>query len=215
MCFKIETKESNPIRGRINSWLLHILDDYMHLLYSSRKKNLFQDLSPTVIEIGAGSGANIRYLNPGVQLIAIEPNKYMHSRLKDKADKYNIDIDIISDGAEKMTIEDNSVDVVISTLTLCTIANEMDALTEIKRILKPKGRFIFIEHVGAENGTLLRKLQELIYKPWFWLFEGCHTYKDIACSIKKTGFSKVCIEGFNCYSPFLPITSQISGYAIK
>lgn len=215
MCFKIAAIENNPIRDRINSWLLHILDDYMHLLYRRRKQYLFRDLPPTVIEIGAGSGANMRYLKTGAKLTAIEPNKYMHKRLKDKANRYKIDIDIVNDRAEKIALEDNSVDVVISTLTLCTIANELAALTEIKRILKPQGRFVFIEHVGARKGTLLRKLQELIHKPWFWFFEGCHTHKDLASSIENAGFSKVGIERFNCYSPFLPLTSQISGYAIK
>ena len=215
MCSRKKINDSNPVRGRINSWLLHLLDGYMHFLYGKLKRRLFKDLPRSIIEIGSGSGANMRYLGPNSHLIAIEPNGYMHKRLRSKANRHGIGMEILNDTAEKIKIKDNSVDVVISTLTLCTIGNEMEALTEIRRILKPQGRFIFIEHVGARKGTLLRMLQQLVHKPWSWFFEGCHTYKDTTNSIRNAGFSKVHIEAFNCYTPFIPITSQISGYAIK
>ncbi|RDY60759.1 class I SAM-dependent methyltransferase [Flagellimonas nanhaiensis] len=214
MCTK-KVMEGNPVRGRINSWLLAILDGYMHLLYGKRKRNLFRKLPKTVVEIGSGSGANMRYLPKGTHLIAIEPNKYMHSRLHKKAKRNQVNIQILPNSAEAMQIDSNSVDAVVSSLTLCTIPDENKALQEIERILKPGGRFIFVEHVGARKGSLLLKLQKLVFRPWFWFFEGCHTHKNIGETLRQSNFSEVNIENFMFYSPFVPITTQISGYAIK
>lgn len=208
-------KEGNPVHGRLNSWLLNTLGTYTHHLYGTRKKKLFSSINGSVVEIGAGTGANLRYLKKGISLTAIEPNVYMHKRLRSNADKYELKVKISDDRAEKMDIQSDSVDVVFSTLTLCTIRNETKALKEIKRILKPGGRFVFIEHVGARKGSLLRAIQVLVHKPWHWFFEGCHTHKNISKSIHNTGFSSVHIECFNLYSPFIPITPQISGFALK
>ncbi|WP_430968284.1 class I SAM-dependent methyltransferase [Spongiimicrobium sp. 2-473A-2-J] len=205
----------NPVRGRINAWMFHLLDGYSHYLYSNRKRKLFGELPLTLVEIGPGAGANIRYLQQKSQLIAIEPNEYMYRRLQNKAEKYNIDLEIKPNMAERIDLESNSVEAVISTLTLCTIADNKKALNEIKRILKPGGKFFFLEHVGAKKGSLLRGIQKLVHRPWFWFFEGCHTHKDIAQGIGEAGFSEVHMEDFNMYSPFVPITPQISGYAVK
>lgn len=210
-----QMKLGNPIRGRLNSCLFYMLDGYVHYKYGKRKTKLFADLPKSVVEIGPGGGANMRYLKTGTRMIAIEPNPYMHKRLRAKARKYAVNIDIRPSGAERMDIASNSVDAVFSTLTLCTIGDEKEGLNEIKRVLKPGGKFFFLEHVGARKGSLLRKIQEWVHRPWFWLFEGCHTHKDIAKSIRDAGFAEVHMENFKLYSPFIPITPQISGYALK
>ncbi|MGX1929608.1 class I SAM-dependent methyltransferase [Flagellimonas sp. 2504JD4-2] len=214
MC-KPKSDNGNPIRGKFNSWLFGVLDGYFHYMYKKKKERLFGSISGTLVEIGSGAGANFKYLKDVDQVIAVEPNPYMHASLQESADKRNIKLQINPCSAEEITIESNSVDTVISTLTLCTIKNEKRALDEIKRILKPNGKFIFIEHVSAKKGSLVKFIQWLIRKPWFWLFEGCHTHKDIASSIQNAGFSKVNITRFKFISPFIPIIPQISGYTIK
>lgn len=210
-----KTFHGNPVRGRLNSWLFHMLDGYSQSIYKDHKAKLFSDLPQVLVEIGPGTGANIPYFKKGTQLIAVEPNTYMHERLHRKADKYVVNLEIKNCGAENMEIKSNSVDAVVSTLTLCTILEETKALDEIRRILKPGGKFFFLEHVAAKKGSFLRLIQQLVKRPWFWFFEGCHTHKDITKSIRESGFSEIRMEAFNLYSPFVPIIPQIKGYAQK
>ncbi|NAS11152.1 class I SAM-dependent methyltransferase [Poritiphilus flavus] len=187
----------------------------MHYKYKNRKTALFSDLPERLLEIGPGAGANMRYYKPGTEVIAVEPNPHMHRSLIDQSERYGLQLRIVKGSAEVLNLMDNSIDAVVSTLTLCTIPDERQALSEIKRVLKPGGKFYFLEHVAANKGSLLRRIQIVIHRPWKWFFDGCHTHKNLRRRICETGFSNVQIENFKLYSPFIPITPQISGIARK
>jgi ubiquinone/menaquinone biosynthesis C-methylase UbiE len=167
------------------------------------------------VEIGPGAGANMRYLRKGTRLIAIEPNIHMHKNLQKSADKYGIILEIKSITGESIDLPNNSCDFIISTLVLCTVENPKECLHQIKRILKPSGRFVFIEHVKARENSVLALIQNLIHKPWLWFFEGCHTNRDTKTLLEMSGFSSLKLSKYNSYSPFIPIIPQIKGIAIK
>ena len=206
---------TNSIRGPINSWMFRIIDDYMNWLFGTAKTNLFKNHPDTVVEIGSGAGANMRYLRKGTKLIAIEPNIHMHANLKRSAKKYGIELEIKSLVGEAIDLPDNSCDFVVSTLVLCTVENPQQCVEQIKRILKPDGLFVFIEHVKAKEKTPLAWIQNLVHRPWHWFFEGCNTNRDTANLLKSSGFSALNIEEYNLYSPFIPIIPQIRGKATK
>ena len=210
-----EKFDNNSIRGPINSWFFYTISGYMNVLWGRFKKELFQDHPETVVEIGPGAGANMRHLRKGTKLIAIEPNIHMHSNLRKTAKKYGINLDIKSIKGEAIDLPDNSVDFVMSTLVLCTVSNPSECLNQIRRILKPKGEFVFIEHVRARENSILGFIQNLVHKPWHWFFEGCHTNRDTATLLESAGFSGLAMENYNHYSPFVPIIPQIRGRAIK
>ncbi|MCU7856630.1 MAG: class I SAM-dependent methyltransferase, partial [Candidatus Thiodiazotropha sp. (ex Lucinoma borealis)] len=86
---------------------------------------------------------------------------------------------------------------------------------EVHRVLKPGGHFIFIEHVAAPKGSGLRIAQDLLQRPWRWLFEGCHTNRETARLIEAAGFDKVEYESFKSKIMPPPILPQIVGVAIK
>lgn len=207
--------KSNKIRGPINSWIFRNLDCYMNILFKKQKKALFENHPDIVVEIGSGAGANMRYLRQGTKLIAIEPNIHMHSNLSKSALKYGINLEIRTLTGESIDLPDNSCDFVISTLVLCTVDDPLQCVNQIKRILKPSGVFVFIEHVKAKEGSVLAGIQNLLHKPWHWFFEGCHTNRNINSVLKSIGFSTLKVEEYNLYSPFIPIIPQISGRAIK
>ena len=158
--------KNNAIRGPINSWLLRIMSAYMHYKFGESKKNLFQNHPDKVVEIGSGTGENMRYLRKGTHLIAIEPNVHMHASLKKTADKYGINLEIRSLIGEAIDLDDESCEFVISTLVLCTVCDLQACLQQVKRILKPGGEFVFIEHVKAKEKTFLSLIQNLLHKPW-------------------------------------------------
>jgi len=157
----------------------------------------------------------MRYLKKGTKLIAIEPNIHMHANLQKSADRYGINLEIKTLTGEVIDLPDNSCDFVLSTLVLCTVDDPKQCINQIKRILKPSGTFAFIEHVKADENSMLAFIQNLIHKPWHWFFEGCHTNRDTKQLLELNGFSSLELEKYNLYSPFVPIIPQIRGKAIK
>lgn len=180
-----------------------------------QKKKLFQNHPDTVVEIGPGAGANMRYLRKGTKLIAIEPNIHMHANLKKSAKKYGISLVTKTITGEGIDLPDNSCDFVISTLVLCTVKHPTKCVGQIKRILKPSGEFVFIEHVKAKENSILSFIQNWIHKPWHWFFEGCNTNRDTKSILESAEFSSLTLKEYNSYSPFVPIIPQIKGRAIK
>lgn len=206
---------ANPIRGRFNSWLLSKFENAFHKEVGHHKERFIKDMSGLVVEIGPGNGNNLRYYPEGVKLVAYEPNPHMHDRLNSAAKEHDVDLEIRAHSAEALDFEDNSVDFVVCTLVLCTVPNPELVLQEIRRILKPEGCFFFIEHVAAPEGSGLRKAQNLLEKPWRWLFEGCSTNRHTGDLLHKIGFSKVEMEEFQSKVMPPPILPQIAGIAVK
>ena len=90
-----------------------------------------------------------------------------------------------------------------------------NAHSESRRVLKPGGHFFFIEHVGAERGSFLRRMQDLLHGPWRYVFEGCHTNRETGALLEEAGFSSLEIERFTSKKmPFL-VEPQILGVARK
>jgi SAM-dependent methyltransferase len=205
----------HPIRSRINAWFFRAMDGYAHRKYRVVKRQLFGGLPRTVLEIGAGDGANFRYLDPGTHVIAIEPNVHMHASLRAAAARHGVTVDVRAAVAERLPIPDGSVEAVISSLVLCTVADPERALAEIRRVLRPDGRFWCVEHVAAPAGSALARVQRLVRLPWRWFFEGCETNRDIAGLVRKAGFTAVEITPFTLRTAFLPIRSQLAVVAVR
>ena len=203
----------HPRRAWANAKFFESMDSYSHRRLGARKKALFADLPRVVVELGAGTGASMRYLAPGSRLIAIEPNPHAHDALRRNAARYGIDLEIREDPAESTGLASASVDAVICTLVLCTVEDPAASLAEVRRILRPGGRFAFIEHVGSGPGPI-RAVQRLLRGPWRYVFDGCCLDRDTASSITAAGFADVRIEPFRFGGVFVPIWSQISGIAV-
>jgi ubiquinone/menaquinone biosynthesis C-methylase UbiE len=205
----------NPVRGRFNSWLLAKYEDDFHEEMGERKQQHIGRLSGVVVEIGAGNGVNFRYYPPGVQLIVYEPNAWMHERLRQAAGNHALDCELRPVSAEKLDLPAQSVDAVVCTLVLCTVEDPGQILREVQRVLKPGGTFFFLEHVAAPRGSGLRRVQDMLMKPWRWLFEGCHTNRETAELLADAGFARVEIERFRSEKMPPVIVPMISGVAYR
>ena len=210
-----DTTPNNPVRGRLNAWFFQAFDNYIHGLIEEHKSELFSDLPNHILEIGAGVGANFRYLRKGTSLTAVEPNPHMLRGLEKQAATYDISLDVLQCSAQDIPLADDSVDAVICTLVLCTVPNPAAALREVRRILKPGGVFVFLEHVAAPAGSWMGRIQTLVHRPWHYLFEGCHTNRWTEDLIRYSGFSSVEVNRYVLRGPFFPVNSQISGIAVK
>lgn len=205
----------NPVRGRVNAAFFRFVDWYMHWKYGALKRELLGGLPDDIVELGAGAGANFRYLRPSTRVIAVEPNHYMHPALIRSARKHDLSLDIRGLGAEGMDVPDASVDAVVCSLVLCTVDDPEQVLAEVLRVLRPGGRFICIEHVGAPPDTLVGKIQRWLFRPWRWFFEGCHTHRDTAGSLRRAGFREVDLRPFVWRSAFIPVRPQIAAVCTK
>lgn len=204
---------SHPVRGPLNAAFFWLAGGMFDRLLHSRKRRVYADLPDTVVELGSGVGANLRYLPSGSRLIAVEPNPAMHRRLRRAADRHGVRLDLRALPAERTDLPDASAEVVLSSLVLCSVADPARVLDEVRRVLRPGGRFVFVEHVAAPEGTFLRRLQRLVRAPWGWCFEGCSCERDLASLVRAAGFGAVDIESYRLRSPFLPFNTQIAGVA--
>ena len=201
-------------KSKFNAVFMKNLEWYLHNIYGNYKKFLFSKLGKNVLEIGAGTGTNLPYYKPDTNLTVVEPSKDMLNFFLKKAEKYPLKIRVIEGFAEKLPFEDNSFDSVVSTLVLCSVNSPQKVLKEIKRVLKPEGVFIFIEHVKAPEHTITARFQDILHSGWRWLFEGCDLKRDTGKTIKSF-FPDASYRLIRFNSPFIPVNYHIIGYGTK
>ena len=213
MAVQAQEFEPHPGRGRFNAAFFRVLDGYIDWHLRGQKQSVYADLPPTVVEIGAGVGANFRYVGPGTKVVAVEPNPYMHRPLRQAAERRSVDLEIRPVVGERIDLPDASADAVISSLVLCTVADPSRVVSEVRRILRPGGRYCYIEHVAAPEGTVTRRSQRMVRRPWAWAFEGCSCERDLEAVIRSAGFSSVDNRSYRIRSPLLPFNTHIAGTA--
>ena len=203
------------MRLRIFAWFMarygHKADRYLALY----KTQLFAEVSGTVLEIGPGAGANLRHLQQGkiVRWIGVEPNSFMNRHLVEEAGRLGLRIELLSGTADELPIRTASIDYAISTLVLCSVVDQRKALSELRRVLKPGGRLIFIEHVAAPAGTWLRRIQSALEPLWRRMGDGCYPNRETRAAIERSGLTVAHVEEFT--APLPVVRPHIAGYAIK
>jgi ubiquinone/menaquinone biosynthesis C-methylase UbiE len=141
-----------------------------------------------VLEIGAGTGANIGYYPAAVRrLVLAEPNAGMRARLKRKVGERD-DVTVVDANAEAIPLPDKAFDFVVSTLVLCSVDSPGRSLAEVWRLLRPGGRFLFLEHVAAEGRPSRLRWQRVLEPAWRCLAGNCHLTRNTAGSIAEMGF---------------------------
>jgi ubiquinone/menaquinone biosynthesis C-methylase UbiE len=138
----------------------------------------------------------------------------MHARLRRAARRYGVELEIRSVVGERINLPDAGTEAVISSLVLCTVSDPAAVLAEVRRILRPGGRFSFAEHVAAGPRTPTRWSQRILRRPWAWVFEGCSCERDLSSLIASAGFASVEIEPYRIHTAFLPFNTHIAGTAI-
>lgn len=165
-----------------------------------------------VLEIGVGSGLNLPFYGAAArEIIAVEPSERLIAMARRSTGTSPTPVTFVEGSAEAIPIEDNSIDTVVTTWTLCTIPRAGDALREMRRVLRPSGRLLFVEH-GLAPDNNVRKWQDRLTPAWRLVSGGCHLNRPIQTLIEAAGFRSERIE--TAYMPGLkPMSFMYEGIA--
>ena len=152
------------------------------------RQSLLADATGRVLEIGAGTGANLQHYGKRIEsLVAAEPEPAMLRRLQRTARERAPLAQVLQAPAEALPFEDDSFDTVVSTLVLCGVDDQARALAEAHRVLRPGGRLLFLEHVRADDPGLARFQDRM---NWLnRLVVGCDCNRSTLASIETEGFT--------------------------
>lgn len=164
-----------------------------------------------VLEIGSGSGLNLPFYRRGVrEILALEPDPALLAMAR-RVPHTGIPVNFMEASAEAIPLDDNSIDTVVTTWTLCTIPGAAAALTEMRRVLRPQGKLLFVEH-GLSPDRGVRWWQDRLTPIWGRISGGCHLNRPIRSIIEDAGFRIDRIETGYMQGP-KPMTFMYEGSA--
>lgn len=141
-----------------------------------------------VLEIGVGSGLNLPFYGSGVKrLYALDPSKELLEMTRKKVGTARFPVEFLACSSEAIPLEDNSIDTVVMTWTLCSVRDPAKALREMKRVLKPGGSLLFAEH-GFSCDARVQRWQQQFTPAWKKIAGGCHLDRRIDKLILSSGF---------------------------
>ncbi|HYL98261.1 MAG TPA: class I SAM-dependent methyltransferase [Blastocatellia bacterium] len=166
-----------------------------------------------VLEVGIGSGLNLRFYSSDVKRVyGVEPSRELQRMARKRAVGQPVNVKFLSQSAEEpLPFPDESMDTVVMTWTLCSIPNPPEALAQMRRVLKPGGKLIFIEHGRApDRGVAV--WQDRLTPTWKRIGGGCHLNRKVDELITQAGFQITELKTF--YLPGLhPMTYTYQGLA--
>jgi ubiquinone/menaquinone biosynthesis C-methylase UbiE len=155
---------------------------------AQRRAELLGDLHGDVLEIGAGTGANLAYYGPAISSLTLtDPEAPMVRRLERQVRERGALAKVFRAPAADLPFQDAAFDVVVSTLVLCTVRDQASALREIRRVLRPHGTLLFVEHVRA-NDPRLSRMQDRLNGLNRIVAYGCNCNRTTIDEIRGAGF---------------------------
>ncbi|SEE38023.1 Methyltransferase domain-containing protein [Rhizobiales bacterium GAS188] len=141
-----------------------------------------------VLEIGIGSGLNLPFYGAPVrEVLGLEPSPQLIAMARRRAEASAVPVTLVEGSAEAIPLDAKSIDTVVTTWTLCTIPQAANALAEMRRVLKPSGKLLFIEH-GLAPDLGVRNWQNRLTPAWKFISGGCHLNRPIQTMIESAGF---------------------------
>jgi ubiquinone/menaquinone biosynthesis C-methylase UbiE len=171
-------------RDRILPFLVHLAMRQENL--APYRRRIVTAAEGRVLEIGIGSGLNLPLYTDRVErLIGLDPSqKLLHWAREREA---VAPVDLVEGSAESIPLDSHSIDTVVTTWTLCSIPDAHRAMAEMRRVLRPTGRLLFVEHGQSTDGTV-RRWQDRLTPAWKCLGGGCHLNRPISRLIESSGF---------------------------
>ncbi|KAG8129391.1 hypothetical protein E2320_016072 [Naja naja] len=172
-----------------------IYNKIMHKLKETLFKNMQDFADPSgklhLLEIGVGPGTNFQFYPPNSCVTCVDYNpNFQNCLLENMAQNTHLHFEnfVVASAENLSSVSDNSVDVVVCTLVLCSVNSPRTALKEILRVLKPGGAFYFIDHVAADRSTWMYFWQQVFNPTWGYLTDGCSVLRETWKELENVGF---------------------------
>jgi SAM-dependent methyltransferase len=183
------------------------------------RQSLIREATGRTLEVGAGSGLNLPHYTSDVsELVINEPSPHMQRRIRDELRAHPPAVgswELVGGGGEDLPFPDESFDTVTATYVHCTIPDPARALREFTRVLRPGGRYVFLEHVHAGEGTALGRLQNLVELPHTYIAAGCHPNRDTEALLAGSPFELERLEHGEMPRAFPTVRPIIYGVAAR
>lgn len=182
------------------------------------RRDLLASLTGDVLEIGAGTGHNVPHY-PGMlrRLVLAEPDRFMRAKLATALEEHVLPfpVEVVADAAGSLGFPDESFDAVVVTLVLCSVPDVDAALAEIRRVLRPDGRLVFLEHVAADDRPDRLKWQRRLEPVWKRLFGGCHLTRHSDRAIAEAGFEIEHLQRASMRKAAPVVRPSVRGVAVR
>ncbi|HKI96802.1 MAG TPA: class I SAM-dependent methyltransferase [Gemmatimonadales bacterium] len=181
------------------------------------RAGLLTDLSGRVLEVGAGTGVNVpHYPTTLSRLVLSEPDPHMRRKLAQQVRALGYDrAEIVDAALEQLPLPADAFDAVVATLVLCSVSDLERALSEIYRVLRPGGRFVFLEHVAAETRPRRLRWQRRVEPVWRRISGNCHLTRRTEAAIERAGFAIADITRESMRKAWSLVRPTIRGVALK
>jgi ubiquinone/menaquinone biosynthesis C-methylase UbiE len=178
-----------------------------------RRHQLVAALEGDVLEVGAGTGLNLRQYEQAGRVVALEPDPSMAKRLPARAAEAAVPVEIVTGSAESIPYPDESFDAVVVTFVLCSVEDPQAALAEVRRVLKPGAQLVLLEHVRGEGRRA--RWQDRLTPLHRKLAGNCHLNRDTRAAVSAAGFDSISLEPTLLPGTHSLVRSGLQGVAIK
>jgi ubiquinone/menaquinone biosynthesis C-methylase UbiE len=167
-----------------------------------------------VLEVGIGTGLNMRHYDKSRvgKIVGLDPALSLHRLARKRIGRAGLDVELVALSAESIPYADNSFDSVLITYTLCSIADPIAALKEMRRVLIPNGRLVFCEHGRAPEESV-RRWQTRLQPHWKRFAGGCHLDRNVPALLRESGFRCEQMQTMYLSGP-RPLTYNYWGVAV-
>ncbi len=210
MVLNINVKETMATRARYNR--IAPLYDFMETLAERRYRNWRQRVwslveGPKVLEVGVGTGKNMPYYPPGVQVTGVDLSEKMLLRARRRAERMGLSVALLQMDAQVLDFPDDTFDSAVATFVFCSVPDPVRGLREMARVVRPGGRIVLLEHVRAEH-PLLGRLMDLL-DPLVARLMGPHINRETVENVRRAGLTLERVEDVGMGGIFKLIVAKI------
>ena len=179
------TTASHPIHAALYDPFMGLVD---RAGLGERRRRLIAEATGEVVEVGGGTGRNLTYYRDVTRVVVLEPDAAMRAKLLARGPAARVPVEVHETGIDDTTLPDHFADTVVACLVLCTVPDQANALAAIKRLLKPEGRLLFLEHVRSPG--VRGRVQSAVTPVWSRTAgAGCHLDRPTLDAIRAAGFA--------------------------